>query len=244
MDYSEVHMRVTRRFAMTAAALVLAVGAVAGCAATVDGSGAVGSASGSGGPTPSGSGSGSGSGSPTGFPSSGSGPSSSGTQGALASYLVASPSGSQRGSSTWATTTSPTVEAFVQHFYDASQVSEEVSRLRSYGIMDVAHNLWLNRGTQLDVILLRFDSASGALTRHTGIVAATRSDPTLRAATASGSGDLSEFYATKVDKLNNIASRAYAVKGNITLEVFAFTPRTFDQGLLTQYANAQVAKLP
>jgi hypothetical protein len=234
-------MRALRRLAVTAATVACVAGTVAGCAGTVDGSGALGSgvATRSGGtahPTPSGSGA------PTGFPSSGA--SSSAAPAPLADHLIPPPSGSENGTSTWANTTSPTVEAFVQHFYDADQVTSEVTRLQADGITGVAHHLWLQGGDQFDVILLQFASSTGATTRHTGVIAATLADPTLKSTRPAIAGDVTEFYATAVDKLGNIASRAYAIKGDITVEVFCFSPKTFDAKDLTNYTAQQVAKLP
>jgi hypothetical protein len=220
-----------RRRVLSGLAVLCAAGTVAACASTVNGSGTVGSRSNSASPT----------GLPSGSPST---PSSSAAQGDLASFLISAPAGSQHGSSSWATTTSPTITQFVQHFYDADQVSAEVTRLQGDGITDVAHVLWLDHGEQYDVILLRFDNAGGALTRHTGIVAATRSDSTLRSTTPTIPGDVTEFYTATVDKLGNIASRAYALKGDITVEVFGFSPKTFDGAGLTRYTGQQVAKLP
>lgn len=225
------------------AATICAVGVIAGCATTVNGSGSLGSASAA--PTGSGSSTSVPTGAPTGFPSSATTSAPTGAANALQSYLIASPAGSQRGTSTWATTTAPSVEAFVQHFYDANQVAGEVTRLQTDGITDVAHNLFLYRGLQADVILLRFGSATGAQTRYNGIVAATRLDTTMRTGpTSSTVPGLVEFYDPTVDKLGNIASRAYGIKGNITIEVFTFTPKVFDSTSLTSYASAQYTKLP
>jgi hypothetical protein len=233
-------MRGTGRLAAATAAALCVAGTVTGCATTVDGSGALGSAAAkSGGATtpvtpPSSS--------PTGFPSSSA--SSSATRAPLADYLVPAPAGSEHGSSTWATTTNPTVEAFVQHFYDANQVSDEVTRLQTDGISSVAHRLWIRNAIQFDVILLQFDTPGGALTRHTGVVAATATDSTLSSTHPAIAGDVTEFAARKVDKLGNIASRAYALKGDVTVEVFCFSPKTFDAKDLTDYTAQQVAKLP
>ena len=159
-------------------------------------------------------------------------------------YLVPAPAGSEPGTSTWARTTSPTVTQFVQHFYDPDQVTDEIGRLHGDGITGVAHRLWLDGRVQLDVVLLQFGSSTGALERHTGVVAATHGVAGLRSTRPAVMGDVTEFYATKVDKLGNIASRAYAVKGDVAVEVFCFSSKTFAEGYLSRYTGEQVVELP
>ncbi|WP_375490788.1 hypothetical protein [uncultured Jatrophihabitans sp.] len=227
-------MRGSRRFVSAALALTCAATVLAGCADTVRGSGTVGRQGTSGAP-------GNPSSSPTGFPSSVS-PSAAGA--ALPSYLVPAPAGSVRGTSAWARTTAPTVQQFVAQFYDAGQVTGEVSRLHTYGITGIAHNLWISDQLQLDVVLLQFTSAAGAIARHSGVITATTGEPDLRSTRPAIQGDVTEFYATKIDKYGNIASRAYAVKGDVAIEVFCFSPKTFAQAYLSRYTGEQVVKLP
>jgi hypothetical protein len=205
-------------------ALLIGLLALAACTATISGRGSVGAG------VPSGSGT---STSPSSFPSN-PGPTEPPVHRSLVERLVDPPPGSVPWHKAWARNRTPTVRQFVAHVYPDPYVDTQVNLLKGQGIRRIAHETWYAPDAdQADMILLQFDSVSGARSRYLAATYAKQLTPGIKKFVVPGSPRAVGYYHPELDKLGNVFAIVYARVGTVVVEEFYFSPahiRTADAG--------------
>lgn len=236
-------MRPCRCRISAAAAGLLAVAALGGCASVVDGRGIAASRA----PTSSG---------PSGFPSSTSAPAPPSSSGAtagttsaptseLATLLAPGPTGSKSWGTAWATNVSPTISQFVAHVYPATSAAFVKAELVAQGLNGIAHRTWTApNSNDADQILLRFDTSAGALSRYRSATSAKSSSPGELHFDVSGFPNAVGYYNPKIDEVGDVRTIVYGQVGDIVMEIFFYSPAKLDQAGAIAAATTQLRLLP
>lgn len=237
--------RLRRRTAVGAAALAV-VALLTGCASVVNGDGAPTSGS----PT-----TGAATGTPTGTSSS---PTDTATTAAtatgttttppttdLADLLAPAPPGSRPWDTDWSRNSKPTLDDFVAHVYPATSIALAKSQLKAQGIKDIAHRTWIAKdANQADVILLRFDTTTGAVSRYRSATAAKAAAPGQLHFDVPGFTEAIGYYSPVLDELGDVRTIVYGQVGGIVLEVFFYSPAKLDEAAAIAATTAQLGTLP
>lgn len=163
----------------------------------------------------------------------------------LARYLEPPPKGSTAGTSEWAQTYAPTTKQFVDNFYPETQRKQVTATLRSQGLVDIAHALWLTGPrTQVEIVLLQFRNTAGAGDRLAATVGPNYTDSGQTSYRLTGRGSPVVFEQVKANSRGYIGANAYALVGTTVVEVFTFSPGVVDRAFDNDLVRAQIARLP
>lgn len=162
----------------------------------------------------------------------------------LADLLAPAPAGSHSWGTAWANIAAPSVAQFVRHVYPASATAAAKSELTHQGIRDIVHRTWVAETNQADELLLRFATPSGARSRYLSVSAAQAAAPGQHRFAVPGAARAVGLYDPKVDSLGNVRAIVYGQVGTIVMELFFYTPATFDKAGATASALAQLRRLP
>ncbi|MCW2497392.1 hypothetical protein [Jatrophihabitans sp.] len=162
----------------------------------------------------------------------------------LVARLEPLPRGAEDWGDAWSANVTPTPKQFVKHFYNDSYRTAALARLTSQGLTGIAHRTWsAPDDNQIDLILLDFNTASGAALRYADVTGAARADPTLSTfLLASHPDDAQGFRAKKVGADGFVDSRAYAhaIGSRVVIEAFYFSDGTLQLVDLTTWLDRQI----
>jgi hypothetical protein len=214
------------RLAMTLAAVLL----LAGCANTVSGTGMKGPGASPPPTSPS---------APT--------PTTSAPTSDVANLLSPIPAGADPWMDKWGRNEHPTAQEFVANVYDGSGRSYQLSVLKAEGLLDIAHRAWTAANdAQLDVVLLRFRTSSGA-TQRFGLVTTAAQGPTVRTMAIPGqpSSQAIAYVDRKLDKNGFAFARIYADVGsqNVVMQAYFSSPKKLITAQMYSWTATQLAKL-
>lgn len=161
--------------------------------------------------------------------------------GDLSSCLTDAPSGSTPWSDAWGGTTSPSTKQYVtQMFSDAAWQTIISARLKTAGLTGIAHHAWVTaNGEEADDLLLSFGTANGAMAWYKNDVYSA----TGTSFTVPGQQNTSGTYDPKADADGNIAAQVFGVNGTVTMELFTWSPKSFDQTRTVTWAAQQLGRI-
>ncbi|MEP7019484.1 MAG: hypothetical protein ABI808_02450 [Pseudonocardiales bacterium] len=163
----------------------------------------------------------------------------------LTSLLAPAPSGSRPWGTPWSKNGTPTLEEFVAHVYPARALALAKSQLKAQGIKDIAHRTWIaTDANQADTILLRFDTAAGAVSRYRSATAAKGGDTGQRHFDVPGYPQAIGYYNPTLDELGNVRTIVYGQIGTIVVEVFFYSPAKLDKAAAITAITNQLQRLP
>lgn len=164
---------------------------------------------------------------------------------ALHALLEPAPVGTQPWATAWSDNETPTVEDFVARAYAPADQSAEATRLRSQGIVAIAHRAWVaSDGRQADVVLLQFATTAGAKLRERTAVAAKTHAGDIRSFDVPEHPDVVGLYPSGIDDDGNYRAIVYAQKVRIVLELFYYCPEPFNPADAIAWTTAQLQLLP
>jgi hypothetical protein len=166
----------------------------------------------------------------------------------LTALLAAAPAGAKPWNNAWGRLERPTLAQFVKEFYPASARRDITTTLRTQGAVDLAHRTWVARNSnQIDLVLMRFASPAGALSRYLAITdgTASRSDSTRFTVTGYRRGEAQGFRQSGKDAYGYVRARTYGLIAgtSIVLEAFFFSPHHFDKAALVSWTHQQLSRL-
>ena len=163
----------------------------------------------------------------------------------LTSCLIAKPGSANSFNDAWGSSTTPTVDQYISYLYGGSStIAQQNARdnLTNAGLKDIAHTAWKGSNSdQIDIVLLRFDTADGAkaeslnLTGHFVSDAYGRSAPVKVADTAA--------YMETADSDGLIPVRYAIAVGDILLVEHFYSPGTMDSASFQAWTGAEAASL-
>ncbi len=161
--------------------------------------------------------------------------------GSLTSCLLPAPSGTTPWTDTWGTNSSPTAQEYAtEMFSSANWRTIIMARLNTSGMTGITHRSWItSNGAEADDVLISFGSANGALAWY-------KSDTysaTGTAFTVPNQKNSSGTYNPRPDGNGDIAAQVFAVSGNVAMELFTWSPATFDQSRTVTWASQQLGKI-
>jgi hypothetical protein len=163
----------------------------------------------------------------------------------LAALLAPAPSGSKPWDTAWSRNDKPTLDEFVAHVYPAQSTALAKSQLKAQGIKDIAHRTWIaTDANQADVVLLRFDTTAGAVSRYRSATMAKAGAPGQLHFDVPGFTEAVGYYSPVLDELGDVRAIVYGQIGDIVLEVFFYSPAQLDQAAAVAAATAQLSLLP
>lgn len=167
----------------------------------------------------------------------------------LVSLLAPRPAGARGWSGAWGNNRRPTVRQYVQHYYQPSSRASVTAVLHAQGLADIAHQTWVARdASQLELILMRFETGGGALSRYSGVTAgmAARSGVTEFSLGGYSRGEVIGYREAGQDGAGYVRARAYGrlTGSTILAEAFFFSPGGFAKSDLTRWMNDQLRLLP
>ncbi|MDQ2750910.1 MAG: hypothetical protein M3Y44_15485 [Actinomycetota bacterium] len=163
----------------------------------------------------------------------------------LSSLLAPAPPGSKPWNTAWSKTATPTLAEFVAHVYPATSVAVATSQLKAQGLTEIAHATWIaTDANQADVILLRFATTAGAVSRFRSATAAQADNKGQLHFDVPGFADAIGYYQTALDPLGDIRTIVYGQVGDIVVEVFFYSPAKLDQAAAVAAITAQLRLLP
>jgi len=161
--------------------------------------------------------------------------------GSLSDCLLPAPSGSTPWTDTWGTNTSPTAQEYAAEMFSSSTWQTIIgARLNTAGLTGVTHRAWItSNGAEADDVLLSFSSANGAMAWY-------KSDAysaTGTSFTIPNQKDSTGTYNPKADTNGDIAAQVFGVSGTVAMELFTWSPTTFDQSRTVTWASQQLTKV-
>ena len=161
--------------------------------------------------------------------------------GGLPSCLIAAPSDSSPWSDAWGSNTSPSVAQYTsQMFGDSSWRTIINARLKAVGATGVAHRAFItSNGAEADDLLISFSTANGALSWYKNDAYSA----TGTAFTIPGQQNASGTYDTKADADGNIPAQVFGVNGTVAMELFTWSPKSFDQTRTVTWASQQLGEI-
>jgi len=138
-----------------------------------------------------------------------------------------------------------TLPQFISRFADASEAkratAEEVDRGFQYAVRE---NWIASDGSQADVLLLQFATATGAqsfvLDYQGGVGNTVGTGGTY---TVPGSGDAMAYQHSGIDSDGNVYTDGYAVVGNIAIDINVWAPAKADRAAVTALFRKQYARV-
>jgi hypothetical protein len=165
--------------------------------------------------------------------------------GGLNDLLIDGPSGSHPWGTAWATDQLPTTDEFAARVYAAGDRVTESARLRSQGIIAIAHRTWVAPDSnQADVVLLQFATADGATSRLRAAVSAKAATPNIESFTVPNLPDVVGYYDAVIDNDGNYRAIVYGQKAGIVVELFYYCPAPFSSADAITWTTAQLQRLP
>jgi hypothetical protein len=161
--------------------------------------------------------------------------------GSLGACLLPAPSGSTPWTDTWGTNTTPTAQEYSAEMFSSSTWQTIIgARLNTAGLTGITHRAWItSNGAEADDVLLSFSSANGAMAWY-------KSDAysaTGTSFTIPNQKDTTATYNPKADTNGDIAAQVFAVSGTVAMELFTWSPTTFDQSRTVTWASQQLSKI-
>ena len=159
----------------------------------------------------------------------------------LSSCLTDSPSGSTAWSDSWGGTTSPTAKQYVTQMFSGSSWQNIISaRLKAAGLTGISHHAWVtSNGEEADDLLLSFGTANGATAWYKNDVYSA----TGTSFTVPGQQNATGTYDPKADADGNISAQVFGVNGTVVMELFTWSPKSFDQTRTVTWASQQLGKI-
>lgn len=166
----------------------------------------------------------------------------------LTSLLEPRPAGAHGWSNAWGHTKQPTPRQFAKQFYPADSRAGVIATLRAEGLTGIAHQTWIaTDASQIDIVLMRFGSSSGALHRYAAVTSGTasRSDVSAFNVGSYPHGEAAGFRESGQDSDGYVRARTYGrLNGStIVVEAFFFSPGKFAKGDLVLWTDRQLARL-
>jgi hypothetical protein len=151
------------------------------------------------------------------------------------------PSGSTPWDDDWGSNAAPSVAQYThQMFGGTSWESITTARLKSLGLTGINHRTWItSNGTEADDVLLSFSSANSAMSWYKNDAYAT----TGTSFTIPGQQNTTGTYDPKADSSGNIVAQVFGVSGTVEMELFTFSPNTFDRTRTVTWASQQLSKI-
>lgn len=163
----------------------------------------------------------------------------------LADLLAPAPTGSRPWDTPWSNNVAPNLDEFVAHVYPAKSVALAKSQLKAQGIKDIAHRTWIGTdANQADIILLRFDTTAGAVSRYRSATAAKAQDKGQLHFDVPGFAEAIGYYNPVLDELGDIRTIVYGQVGAVVVEVFFYSPAKLDQAAAIAATTVQLRLLP
>jgi uncharacterized protein YceK len=163
----------------------------------------------------------------------------------LADLLAPAPLGSRPWDTPWSNNGTPTLDEFVAHVYRAKSIDLAKSQLKAQGIKDIAHRTWIGTdANQADTILLRFDTAAGAVSRYRSATAAKAEDEGQLHFDLPGFTEAVGYYNPVLDELGDVRTIVYGRVGDIVVEVFFYSPAKLDMAAAIAATTTQLRLLP
>jgi hypothetical protein len=161
--------------------------------------------------------------------------------GSLASCLLAAPSGSTPWTDAWGTNSAPTTQEYsAEMFNDATWQTIIAARLKTAGVTGITHRAWItSNGAEADDVLLSFGTANGALAWYRSDAYST----TGTSFTIPNQKNSTGTYNPKTDSNGDIMAQVFGVSGTVAMELFTWSPKTFDQSRTVTWASQQVSRL-
>jgi hypothetical protein len=161
--------------------------------------------------------------------------------GSLPACLLAAPTGTTPWTDTWGTNSSPTAQQYAaEMFSDSTWQTIIAARLNSSGLTGITHRAWItSNGAEADDLLLSFSTSNGALAWY-------KSDAysaTGTAFTVPNQTNSSGTYNPKADGNGDIVAQVFGVSGTVAMELFTWSPTTFDQSRTVTWASQQLTRL-
>lgn len=159
----------------------------------------------------------------------------------LSSCLESAPSGSTPWGGSWSDNTSPTAAQYsAEMFSDTAWQTIIKARLNTAGLTGITHKTWItSNGAEADDVLLSFSTANGAMAWYKNdaysATGTTFSIPGQQNATGS--------YDPKPDSDGSIVAQVYGVSGSVAMEMFTWSPGSFDKTRTVTWASQQLGKI-
>lgn len=159
----------------------------------------------------------------------------------LSSCLMNAPSDSTPWSDSWGDNASPSTGQYTsQMFGNTAWRTIVAARLNSTGLAGITHRAWItSNGAEADDLLLSFSTANGALAWY-------KNDTYSATGTAfslPGQQNASGVYNPKPDSSGNVMAQVFGVSGTVAMELFTWSPTTFDQNRTVTWASQQLGKI-
>lgn len=168
-----------------------------------------------------------------------------GASASLRALLELPPVGSQPWATAWSDNETPSVQDFVARVYSPADQATEAARLRSQGVLAIAHRTWIaTDGRQADIVLLKFATAAGADLRVRTAVAAKSRTADVRSFEVPDHPDVVGLYPAGIDDDGNYRAVVYAHKAGVVLELFYYCPEPFNPDDAISWTVAQLQLLP
>lgn len=159
----------------------------------------------------------------------------------LSSCLLDAPSGSSPWSDSWGSNTTPSTKQYVTQMFSGSSWQTIItSRLKAAGLTGITHRAWVtSNGEQADDLLLSFGTANGAMAWYKNDTYSANGT----AFTVPGQQNASGTYDPNADADGNIPAQVFAANGTVAMEMFTWSPRSFDQTRTVAWASQQLGRV-
>lgn len=161
--------------------------------------------------------------------------------GGLSSCLMSAPSGSTPWGGSWSDNASPTAAQYsAQMFNETAWQTIIKARLNAAGLTGISHRTWItSNGTEADDVLLSFGTANGATAWYKNDGYST----TGTSFSVPGQQNATGTYDSKADSQGNIAAQVYGVSGSVAMELFTWSPGSFDKTRTVTWASQQLGRI-
>ena len=135
-----------------------------------------------------------------------------------------------------------TLDAYVKALYKSGDVAQVTKEYQDEGLVSIAHRGWKVGELNCDIVLMRFDSTSGATRDAQGTKTYNDGDASLAKVDLTGvPATVRAYHDVKPDQNGYVYGEVVDSYGVIAMDVLSLNKDTFDAGTMSKWVKQQIS---